>query len=170
MQIIDCSCCGSALALPEGLQEGGAFACSRCGMALRNVAAARDFRWEAQDHSLRKHGATRGNLWGGLVGSLMWLVVLAVLMLLRGRFALGLFVAIAAPYLLLLAGLRVSRPRRPAVLWLMGLWMGLGAYCLYLAGVRALSGAWDDVMKGVADVSPALLIGLGCAWLVTGLL
>jgi len=168
MQVIDCSCCGRALALPEGLKEGAAFACSGCGMGARNVAFTRAFRWESQDPYLRKHGASRGGLWGGFFGSLVWLVVLAVLMLLRSKFHLGAFVAIAAPYLLLLVSLRLLRPRRPALLWMMYLWMGLGAYCIYLAGLEVLLKDWTDVMKTFADVSPALLLALGSAWLVTG--
>ncbi len=168
MLVIDCSCCGRALALPEGLKEGASFACAACGAVARNVAFTREFRWESQDPYLRKHGTSRGNLWGGGVGSLIWLVVLAVLMLVRSKFSLGVLMAIAIPYVLLLVMLRLMRPRRPALLWMMRVWAGLGAYLLYLAGLQVIRKDWTDVMKAVADVSPALLLGLGAAWLVTG--
>jgi hypothetical protein len=166
--VIDCSCCGSALVLPPDLREGAAFACPDCGAALRNVPFVREFRWESQDPYVRRHGVSRGNLWGAMIGSLVWVVVLAVLMLLHGRFSLGVLMAIAVPYLALLIVLRLLRPRRPALRWMMFLWMGLGAYFMYLAALQMLLKDWTDVMKTVAVASPALLLGLGGAWLATG--
>jgi hypothetical protein len=169
MPIIECPCCGSALALPEAVREGGAFACAACFQQLRNTQATRDFRWESVDPYIRKHGASKANIWGGLLGAMAWLPGLAIFLLLRGRFAIGAFLLIAAPYLLLLALLRAARARRPAMLWLMQLWTGLGLFLLYLAGLLTLLAGGEAALLSDFDVAPALPASVGGIWLATGL-
>jgi hypothetical protein len=168
---IECPCCGHALAVPPDVREKALFACAHCGMVIRNCEGSRAFRWAHVDPYVRKNGTSRANLWGGLLGALAWLPVLALVMLLTGRFDVRILLALAGPYLALLAVLRARRPRLPAIVWSMELWAGLGAYLLYL---HLLGLLMPDRMKvvytGSAALSgPAMVLGLGGTWLAVGL-
>jgi len=165
---IECICCGRALVLPEGLREGASFTCPACTHVSRNIPTVRTFRWEQVDPYIRRNGVSRGNLWGGLLGSLAWLVVLAVIMIVRSEFKVFDFALIALPYLAVLVVLRLTRPGRPAMLWMMQLWIGLGSYCLYLAVLKMLRTDWTKVLEVVGDISPSLLLALGGTWLGVG--
>src|SRR5512134_299830 len=68
---VECLGCGHVLDLPPSVVEGGEFACAHCGLLMRNVEAARAFRWADVDPYVRRHGASRANLWGGLGGSVL---------------------------------------------------------------------------------------------------
>jgi len=169
---IECPCCGHVLALPDTLRENALFACAHCGMVIRNCAGSRAFRWAHLDPYVRRNGASRANLWGGLLGALAWLPVLALVMLLTGRFDVRVLLVLAGPYLALLAVLRARRARTPAIVWCMELWAGLGAYLLYL---HVLGLILPDRMKLVYSASgalsgPAMLVGLGGTWLALGIL
>ena len=173
MPRIECAGCGYALAVPDDLREGGAFACAHCGLIARNVESARRFHWAELDPYVRRHGVSRANLWGGLIGSLAWLPVLGVVLAVQGRFDLGLFVALAAPYLLLLGVLRQRRPHTPAMLWTTHLWMALGVYLLYLWLLVTLLPAWagrlvDGSGGGGGGVMPLMFAALGATWVAAG--
>lgn len=169
---IECPCCGHALAVPDAVPEKGLFACAHCGMVIRNCEGSRAFRWAHVDPYVRRNGANRANLWGGLAGSLAWLPVLALVMLLTGKFKVEILLALAGPYLALLAVLRARRARTPAFVWSMELWAGLGAYLLYL---HVLGLLMPDQMKVIYSGSgvlsgPGMVVSLGGTWLAVGLL
>jgi|GEM_PF-4998608 len=166
---LECPCCGHALAVPSEVRERALCACAHCGFILRNCAGSRAFRWEHVDPYVRRHGASRANLWVGLLGSLLWLPALVVAMLVRGRFSLVAFMALAVPYLLLLVVLRARRARTPALVWAMELWMGLGSYLLYLAALRLVwLQTFGDIL-GLGGVTPLAVVVLGTMWLLMGL-
>lgn len=77
MTRIECLGCGHVLVLPGSIPEGGTFACAHCRLVMQNVEAARRFRWKEVDPYVRRHGASRLNLWGGLGGAVLWLPILA---------------------------------------------------------------------------------------------
>jgi hypothetical protein len=168
---IECPCCGHALAVPPEVREHALFACGHCGMVIRNCEGSRAFRWADVDPYVRRNGASRANLWGGLIGALAWLPVLALVMLLKGGFDVRVLLALAGPYLVLLAVLRGRRARTPAIVWSMELWAGLGAYLLYLHVLGLiLPSQMRLVSSGELSLSgPAMLVGLGSTWLAVGL-
>jgi hypothetical protein len=166
---LECQGCGHVLAVPADLRDRALCACAHCGLILRNCAGSRAFRWAHVDPYVRRHGASRANLWGGLLGSLAWLPALAVSMALQQGFDLVALVILAVPYLLLLAVLRARRARSPAAVWMMELWAFLGAYLLYLA---ALGAAWPARFGGVfatGGLAPHAVGVLGALWLALGL-
>ncbi len=170
MASLDCPCCGFVLDVPPALREGARFRCAHCGMILKLNEGARAFRWASLDPYLRKHGASRGNLWGGLIGALIWLPALAIVMAARGRFEIGLLAALTVPYLVLLAILRQLRARTPALLWICYVWTALGVYLLFLRTLLTLVPEWAAALQGDL-VSPGLLSTLtvlGGLWAVAG--
>jgi len=160
---------------PE-VAENALFACAHCGMIIRNCTGSRAFRWAQVDPYVRRHGASRANLWGGLLGSLAWLPVLALVMAITGRFDILLLSALAVPYLALLAWLRARRARTPALIWSMDLWAGLGAYFVYLGVLHILLPQKMEVLfavSGTPSGGPVALLTvmvLGGAWLVLGII
>jgi thiol:disulfide interchange protein DsbD len=173
MPRIECAGCGFVLAVPDELREGAGFTCAHCGLIARNVESARRFHWAELDPYVRRHGVSRGNLWGGTIGSLAWLPVLGVVLALQGRFDLGLFVALAAPYLFLLAVLKQRRPRTPALLWATHLWIGLGLYLLYLWLLISFFPGWAGVLldssgAGGGGVMPSMLVAMGATCVLVG--
>jgi predicted RNA-binding Zn-ribbon protein involved in translation (DUF1610 family) len=179
MTRIECSGCGSALQLPEGLKDGAAFTCPRCGLIARNVESVRRFRWSELEPFVRRRGVSRANFWGGLLGSLAWIPALVVVLLATDKFDIGLLLAVAGPYLVLLAVLLQRRGRTPAALWAAHQWVGFGLYVLYLftifsmfpnrAGVildisgmnRSVIARWMLAVLGASAVAGGLLV----AWL-----
>lgn len=166
---IECPCCGHALAVPADVRDNALFTCAHCGMIIRNCEGSRAFRWNLVDPYVRRHGASRANLWGGLIGSLAWLPALALAMAVGGTFDVGLLLLLAGPYLVLLAALRLRRPRTPAVVWGMELWAGLGAYILLLAALNLLRPElMTPVFGGSGRLAPTAALALGALWLLMG--
>jgi len=167
---IECLGCGHVLTLPDSIPEGGAFVCAHCGLELLNVEVARKFRWKAVDPYVRRHGASRANLWGGLGGAALWLPILAALQLYRGQFDALFFGLVALPYLGLLVFLGMRRARTPAMVWLYWLWMGLGAYLLYLGALLFVRPAWAEQLAGVPPLvtSGGQLFSMGGIAFVVG--
>lgn len=167
---IECLGCGHGLALPASIPEGGDFACAHCGLWMRNVEAARRFRWQDVDPYVRRHGASRANLWGGLAGAVLWLPILACVLAAQGRFD-GLFLAaLGVPYLALLAVFGVKRARTPGTVWQYWLWIGLGAYGLYVGTLLLLVPEWAPLLSGTSGVAmgPLELLGLGAIGVLVG--
>src|SRR5262245_8890387 len=82
---LECPCCGHVLAVTPDVGENALAACAHCGMVIRNCTGSRAFRWSMVDPYVRRHGASKANLWGGLLGSLAWIPVLALVMAITGR-------------------------------------------------------------------------------------
>ncbi|HZM00552.1 MAG TPA: thioredoxin family protein [Planctomycetota bacterium] len=154
MPRIECAGCGFVLAVPDDLREGAGFTCAHCGLIARNVESVRRFRWAELDPFVRRHGVSGANLWGGVVGSLVWLPVLTIVLAAEGRFELGLFVAIAAPYLFLQGVLKQRRPRPPTALWAAHLW-------LLVALFSGSAGALVDSAGAGGNVLPAMIVAMG---------
>jgi hypothetical protein len=169
---VECQCCGHVLALTQDLPEGARFTCGHCSLVMRNVEYARAFRWAHVDPCVRKHGASRANLWGGFLGALAWLPVLAGMMAWRGQFDVGLLLVVAAPYLLMLAVLRALRARTPAALWRFYLWGALGGYFVYLRALLYFFPDWAGVLldTSVPSLSTWTVGGLGVAWMLIGII
>lgn len=167
---VECLGCGDVLLLPPSIPEGGEFACARCGLHMRNVAAARSFHWRDLDPYVRRHGASRLNLWGGLGGAVLWLPILAGVQVSRGQFDLLFFGLLAAPYLALMAVLARRRARTPGSAWTWSLWMGLGAYVLYLGALLAAHPRYAPLLAGVPPVAPSPweVLATGAAVLIAG--
>jgi hypothetical protein len=171
MAHIDCQCCGAGLEVTPIIPEGAQFACAHCGLILLNVPAARSFRWADLDPYIREHGASRANLWGGVAGSALWLIIFGVVTAARGTFRPGLMLALALPYLALLAVLFRGRARTPAALWGYRLWTGLGAYGVYLWLLLTLKPDWGEVFvaAGTDPYDVAILGIFGVVSLLVGL-
>ena len=170
---LECPCCGHVLAVPADVKDDALVACAHCGMVIRNCVGSRAFRWALVDPYVRKNGASRANLWGGLLGALAWLPVLAVVMAVLGRFDVALLAALAVPYLALLAWLRARRARTPALVWSMDLWAGLGIYLLYLVLLHVVLPERLEVLfatSGAAGGGVGMLTALvlGVTWLAIG--
>jgi hypothetical protein len=167
---IECLGCGHVLVLPASIPEGGEFACAHCGLRMRNVEAARRFRWQDVEPYVRRHGASRVNLWGGLGGAVLWLPILACVLGAQGRFD-GLFlVLLGLPYLALLAVMGVKRARTPGTVWQHWLWVGLGLYGLYVGMLLVLEPGWTPLLSGTSGVAwgPPAYLGLGALGVLTG--
>lgn len=164
MTVVECHGCGHRLELPAGFREAGDFACAHCGLWMRNVEAARAFRWAKVDPYVRRHGASRLNLWGGFLGSVLWLPIVLALMAARDALTAPLALAVALPYLALMLWLVRRRAGVPAMLWIQWLWAGLGAYLVYLWAMFRLVPGWRGLLEriGVPEgESLAVLGGLG---------
>jgi hypothetical protein len=167
---IECLGCGRVLVLPESIGEGGEFACAHCGLLMRNVAAARTFRWKDVDPYVRRHGASRANLWAGLGGAVLWLPILAIVLAAQGRFD-GVFLAsLAAPYLAIVVVLGQKRARTPAHAWRYSLWAGLGAYGVYVGALLVAVPRWRPLLSGTSGVEagPTAFLGFGAIALLGG--
>lgn len=174
MPPVECQACGHRLELPAEFPEGGDFACAHCGLWMRNVEAARAFRWASLDPYVRRHGASRLNLWGGFAGSVLWLPVVLALMAARGSMNLPLALAVSLPYLALMLWLVRRRARAPAMLWMQWLWAGLGAYLIFVWALFRLVPGWRELLEEAGGTALrglglygalALAIGLLGAWL-----
>ncbi len=174
MAAIDCQACGRRLDLPEGFPEGGDFACADCGLWLRNVEAARTFRWASLDPYVRRHGASRLNLWGGFAGSVLWLPIVLGLMAARRAMTLPLALALSLPYLALTLWLLRRRAGAPALLWIQWVWASLGGYLVYAWALLRLVPGWRRLLEGVTGsgeaTAPRALGVYGALALAIGLL
>jgi len=156
--------------LPASIPEGGEFACAHCGLLMRNVVAARTFRWQEVDPYVRRHGASRSNLWGGLGGAVLWLPILACVLAAQDRFD-GVFLAVLGlPYLALLSVLGQKRARMPGTVWQHWLWVGLGAYGVYVGALLIRRPDWAPLLSGTSGVEmgPFAFIGFGAVGVVAG--
>jgi DNA-directed RNA polymerase subunit RPC12/RpoP len=147
--VVECPGCGHRLTLGAAIGEGAPFACGHCGAELRNVEALRAFRWRDVDPYVRRHGASRANLWGGLGGAALWLPLLAAVQWAQGRLDPGLLAALGIPYLLLLLAAARARARAPVPVWMGLVWAGLGAYLLLVAALLAAVPAWRAALPGL---------------------
>jgi hypothetical protein len=167
---VECLGCGHVLLLPASIPEGAEFACAHCGLCMRNVAAAREFRWRDVDSYVRRHGASRMNLWGGLAGAAVWLPILACVLAAQGRFDGAFLAAIGVPYLALVAVLGLKRARTPAAVWQSWLWAGLGAYALYVGALLVARPGWVPLFSGTYGLAPGAgtFLGFGAAGVLAG--
>lgn len=175
MPSIDCQACGRALAVPDDFPEAGDFACGHCGLWMRNVEAARRFRFADLDPYVRRHGASRLNLWGGTIGAALWLPILAGVLAWRGMLDAGFLAAVGLPYCALLALLARLRAGAPAARFGAWTWAGLGAYCLYLFGLFRLvpgyAARFGAASEAGGPAAPVGFFGLfGAAAVAAGLL
>ncbi|HEU4384705.1 MAG TPA: hypothetical protein VFR85_14555 [Anaeromyxobacteraceae bacterium] len=162
MPVVECQGCGRRLELPGDFPEAGDFACAHCGLWMRNVEAARAFRWASFDPYVRRHGASRLNLWGGFAGSVLWLPIVLAVLASRGAMTAPLALAIAVPYLALMLWLVRRRAGAPAMLWIQWLWAGLGSYLIYVWALLQLVPGWRRLLEGAAGPEGAsALRGLG---------
>jgi hypothetical protein len=170
MTRIECLGCGHVLRLPPAIPEGGEFACAHCGLQMLNVEVARAFRWRNVDPYVRKRGASRLNLWGGLGGACLWLPILAGVQLSRHQFDALFFLLLAVPYLALIALFATRRARTPGTPWSSWLWIGLGTYGLYLGALLLARPDWAPLLTGVPPLvpSPWELFAMGAVGLVAG--
>ena len=172
---LECPCCGHVLAVTPDVADNALVACAHCGMVLRNCVGSRAFRWSMVDPYVRRHGVSRANLWGGLLGSLVWLPVLAIVMAVTGRFDILLLCVLAVPYLLMLGWMKARRARTPPLIWSMELWAALGAYFLYLGLLHVLLPQRLEVLFAVSGtptggpVALLTIMVMGGAWLLFGL-
>ncbi len=168
---IECCGCGRRLAVPADVGEGGAFVCGGCGLILRNVQSARDFRWAQLDPYVRRHGVSRLNFWGGLLGSSAWIVLLFGVLLTGERFDLVLALALTVPWTLMLGALYSMRARTPAALWLHYLFASLGIYLVYLRALLVAVPAWGELLaaSGAPAGGPASAAALHALLRVAGI-
>ncbi len=148
MPLIDCQSCGARLELPDEFPEGARFVCARCGLISSNVEAVRNFSWMALDEFTRNYGASRANMIAGLIGASLWLPLLDVILVIRNALDLGLMLALATPYLVVLFALFALRARRPAVLYMAITWVVLGVYLAYLRFLFELKPDWSELVIG----------------------
>jgi hypothetical protein len=167
---IECLGCGHVLMLPASIPEGGDFACAHCGLWMRNVEAARRFRWQDVEPYVRHHGASRANLWGGLAGAALWLPLLACVLAVQGRLDGPFLAVLGLPYLALLAVFGAKRARIPGTVWQYWLWIGLGGYGLYVGTVLVLEPEWAPLLSGTSgvDMGPLGFFGLGAIGVLAG--
>jgi hypothetical protein len=152
---VDCQSCGSSLELPIGLGEGREFACSHCGLLLRNVEATREFRWADVDRFTRRHGTSRLRFWAGLFAGLAWLPAAAGALALRHRFVPAFVAALAVPWCAIVLWLARRRPSTPLARWYVLLWVGVGAFAIYVAMLVAIVPAWRPLL-GIGEDPEAL--------------
>jgi hypothetical protein len=167
---IECQGCGYVLEVPPTVGEGGQFVCANCRLIMLDVRAAREFRWSHVDAYTRKHGASRANRWGGFIGSVIWLPIFASVAAVKGEFRPQMMLALAIPYLGLLALLFRERAQTPAAVWLLHLWIGLGAYGVYLWLLFTMIPDWWRVFDVVGgNPPPPLVLGIaGLGFIVFG--
>jgi hypothetical protein len=167
---VECLGCGHVLLLPPSIPDGGEFACAHCGLSMRNVAAARGLRWRDVDPYVRRHGASRTNLWGGLAGAAVWLPILACVLASQGRLDGAFLAAIGLPYVALLAVLGLKRARTAPAVWQSWVWSGLGAYALYIGALLVAKPGWVPLFSGTSGLAPAAgtFLGFGAAGLMAG--
>jgi hypothetical protein len=152
---VDCQSCGWNLEVPPGATEGREFACGHCGLLLRNVEPTREFRWASVDPYVRRHGATRLGLWLGLLAGFLWVPAIAISLRLRHRFDPMFLSAIGAPWCAIELWLARRRAETPSVRWYVLLWIGVGAFAMYVAILVALIPPWRPLL-GVGDDPEAL--------------
>lgn len=129
--------------------------------------ALRAFRWASVDPYVRRHGVSRWNLWGGLLGSVLWIPAFGVVLALQGRFDAPFLAALTLPYggLVLLAR---KRARTPAALWMGWVWACMGAYGIYVFGLIAAVPAWGALLSS-AGGPPRFFGTFGAIALAVGL-
>lgn len=152
---VDCQSCGWSLELPPGTAEGREFACGHCGLLLRNVDATREFRWATVDPFVRRHGATRLGLWAGVLAGFLWVPTVAASLLFRGRFDPIFLSALGVPWCAIEYWLARQRVETPSARWYVFLWIGVGAFGMYVAILVALIPTWRPLL-GVGDSPEAL--------------
>jgi uncharacterized membrane protein (UPF0136 family) len=166
---IDCQGCGQALEAPDGFPEGGEFACGHCGLVLRNVEAARAFRWPGNGPGAPRRGSRGLGFWAGVVGGSIWLPALLAVLGARGQLTVGLAAALAVPYLALVAVLVRRRGGRTPAPWVNEVWVGLGGYFLYLWVLGKAAPSWGQLFDPSRGGSLRALGFIGALWLAVGI-
>jgi hypothetical protein len=138
---VDCQSCGCNLEVPPGVAEGREFACGHCGQLLRNVDTTREFRWSSLDPFTRRRGTTRPWFYVGLY--------------LQGNFDRVFLTAIALPWFSIELWLARRRAGIPSVRWYVFLWIGVGAFTMYLAILVGFTPKWRPLL-GIGENPDAL--------------
>jgi hypothetical protein len=147
---VDCQSCGWILEVPLGTAEGREFACGHCGLLLRNDEATRTFQWRSLDPFVRRRGAPRLLFWAGIVVGLLWVPAAAVALGLRHRLDPLFIAALAVPWTAIVSWLARGRAATPRVRWYVQLWIGVGAFAMYVAILVAMVPPWRPLL-GIGD-------------------
>lgn len=166
---VDCQICGWSLEVPIGVAEGREFACGHCGHLLRNVEATRDFRWADVDPFTRRHGVRRAWFWIGAIAGFVWVPAIATALVLRHRFDVVFLSALGGPWFAIEYWLARSRAAMPKVRWYILLWIGVGAFGMYVAMITAIVPPWRALL-GIGENPDALklVFALGFMGLLVG--
>ncbi|MCR4314992.1 MAG: hypothetical protein NUW37_01445 [Planctomycetes bacterium] len=165
---VDCPGCGARLAIPGGLAEQAEFICARCRIVLVNNEHLRKFRWMDQDEYVRKHGASRVNLWGGTLGSVIWLPIFFTVVGFQGKLTFGFAAMVAVPYLAMIWWMMKSRADASATLWQSKLFASIGVYFVYLGGMLWLVPEWNELFASFDSPNFLAIIGMGITFAAMG--
>jgi predicted RNA-binding Zn-ribbon protein involved in translation (DUF1610 family) len=154
---VECQSCGWKLEVPPGAGEGREFACGNCGLLLRNVEPTREFRWSSLDPYTRRYGASRLRFWGGLLVGSLWLPALAAALTIQNTFDPLFVTALGVPWFAIELWLARRRAGIPSVRWYVFLWIGIGAFVMYVAILVALIPKWRPLL-GIGENPDALKI------------
>jgi hypothetical protein len=152
---VDCQSCGCNLEVPAGVAEGREFACGHCGQLLRNVDTTREFRWSSLDPFTRRRGTTRPWFYAGVLLGFLWVPAYAVGLYLQGNFDRVFLTAIALPWFSIELWLARRRAGIPSVRWYVFLWIGVGAFTMYLAILVGFTPKWRPLL-GIGENPDAL--------------
>jgi predicted RNA-binding Zn-ribbon protein involved in translation (DUF1610 family) len=152
---VECQSCGWSLEVPLGTGEGREFACGHCGLLLRNEEPTREFRWNRLDPFTRNHGAPRLRFWVGVLAGFLWLPAIAASLLFRHAFDPVFLGALGVPWCAIEYWLARQRAGIPRARWYVYLWIGVGAFAMYVAIVVALIPSWRPLL-GIGENPDAL--------------
>jgi hypothetical protein len=152
---VDCQSCGWNLEVPPGTGEGREFACGHCGLLLRNVEPTLEFRWSSLDPFERRRGVTRLRFWTGVLAGFFWVPAIAASLLFRRAFDPVFLAALGVPWCAIEFWLARQRAGIPAVRWYVFLWIGVGAFAMYVAILVAVIPTWRPLL-GVGENPEAL--------------
>jgi hypothetical protein len=166
---VDCQSCGWSLEVPFGTGEGREFACGHCGHLLRNVEETRAFRWADVDPFVRSHGVNRAWFWIGAIAGFVWVPAIATALMMRHRFDVVFLSAIGGPWFAIEYWLARSRAAMPKARWYILLWIGVGAYAMYVAVIAAIVPPWRPFL-GIGENPDALrlVFSLGVIAMMVG--
>jgi hypothetical protein len=152
---VDCQSCGCNLEVPPGVAEGREFACGHCGQLLRNVDTTREFRWSSLDPFTRRRGTTRAWFWVGILAGFLWVPAYAIALQLQGNLDPVFLTAVAVPWFSIELWLARRRAGIPSVRWYVFLWIGVGAFTMYLAILVGFTPKWRPLL-GIGENPDAL--------------
>lgn len=169
---VDCRTCGAMIGVPPVVEEGGEFSCPSCSDILLNVSETRSFRWDEVDPFIQAHGVNRNGLWGGVIGSSLWLGILVVVMAIRGRFDFGLLMALAVPFAGIVLAIVRGRASCPSRVYGGRLGIMLGAYMIYVGALMQASPRWADLllMDNYTGPTVPIVMALGASTLLLGVM
>jgi hypothetical protein len=152
---VECQSCGWVLEVPVGTAEGREFACGHCGQLLRYGEDVRAFRWAARDPFARRFGTNRVWFVAGVLAGFAWIPALAVSLLFRRRFDPAFLSAIGVPWFAVEFWLARGRANVPSARWHVLLWIGVGAFTIYVALLVAFVPPWRGLL-GLGEDPEAL--------------